>query len=262
MAEKIVQTAGRDQLGDFAPAFAEFNDTILFGDRVWGDDTIDLKTRSTIVISIFMGRGLADSSLKYHLMTAKKNGITKKEIAAIITHAAFYAGWPMAWAVFHMAKEIWTDEEPEELGKAAAALSEKDKFQREIFFPIGAPNDAFAQYFVGQSYLAPVSSNQVMIHNVTFEPGCRNNWHIHHALSGGGQMLICVGGRGWYQEEGKDAIELVPGKVINIPAEVKHWHGAAKNSWMAHLAIAVAGEGTSNEWCEPVPEEEYAKLDK
>jgi 4-carboxymuconolactone decarboxylase len=248
---KIIQTAGRDRLGAFAPDFAEYNDDILFG-RVWNDDTIDLKTKSTIVISVFMGRGLADSSLKYHLLTAKKNGITKEEIAAIITHAAFYAGWPMGWAVFNLAKEVWNDPEP--------ALTDKEKFQKEIFFPIGNPNDAFARYFRGRSYLAPVSAAQVPIYNVTFEPGCRNNWHIHHAKSGGGQMLICVGGRGWYQEKGKEAVELLPGKVVNIPAEVKHWHGAAAGSWMSHLAIEVAGEEASNEWCEPVSDEEYGRL--
>lgn len=150
--DKIVQTAGRDSLGTFAPDFARYNDDILFGE-VWNDESIDLKTKSTIVISVFMGRGLADSSLKYHLMTAKKNGITKEEIAAIITHAAFYAGWPMGWAVFNMAKEVWADEEP--------ALSGKEKFQKEIMFPIGASNDAFAQYFAGQSYLQPVSTEQL-----------------------------------------------------------------------------------------------------
>lgn len=253
MAKKIVQTAGRDALGKFAPDFAEYNDDILFG-RVWNDQTIDLKTKSTIVISVFMGRGLADSSLKYHLMTAKKNGITKEEIAAIITHAAFYAGWPMGWAVFNMAKEVWTDDEP--------ALTEKDKFQKEIMFPIGEPNDKYAKYFIGQSYLAPVSMEQVPIANVTFEPGCRNNWHIHHAKSGGGQMLIGVGGRGWYQEEGKEAVPILPGTVIHIPANVKHWHGAASDSWFAHLAFSIKGEESSTQWCEPVTDDEYAKINE
>ena len=248
---KIIQTAGRDRLGNFAPTFAAANDDLLFG-TVWSDDTLDMKTKSTIVISVFMGRGLVDSSLQFHLQTAKKNGITKEEIAAIITQAAFYAGWPVAWAVFNMAKEVWTDENE--------ALTDKDKFQKEIMFPIGAPNDAYAKYFVGQSYLASITEEQIPIHNVTFEPGCRNNWHIHHAKTGGGQMLICIGGRGWYQEEGKDAVELTPGTVINIPANVKHWHGAAADSWMAHLAIEVDGEETSNEWCEPVTDEEYSKL--
>ncbi len=249
---KIVQTAGRDQLGNFAPEFAHFNDDILFGEN-WNNTDIDLKTRSIIVISVFMGRGLADSSLKYHLMTAKQNGVTKKEIAAIITHAGFYAGWPMAWAVFNMAKEVWTEDEP--------ALTDKEKFQKEIFLPIGDPNP-FGQFFIGQSYLAPVTDKQAPCFNVTFEPGCRNNWHIHHAKTGGGQMLICVGGRGWYQEWGKEPVEMTPGTVINIPAEVKHWHGAAADSWFAHLAFEIEGEETSNEWCEPVTDEEYAKLEK
>ncbi|MCR5008331.1 MAG: cupin domain-containing protein, partial [Oribacterium sp.] len=121
------------------------------------------------------------------------------------------------------------------------------------------PNDAFAQYFDGQSYLAPVSSEQIPIYNVTFEPGCRNHWHIHHAKYGGGQMLICVGGRGYYQEWGKEAVLMTPGTVINIPAEVKHWHGAAPDSWLSHLAIEIEGEDASNEWCESISEEDYLK---
>ena len=127
-------------------------------------------------------------------------------------------------------------------------------------FPIGKPNDAFAQYFDGQSYLAPLSLEQVGIFNVTFEPGCRNHWHIHHAKNGGGQILIVVAGRGYYQEWGKPAQELKPGDVVNIPANVKHWHGAAKDSWFQHLAVEVSGEETSNEWCEAVSPEDYAKL--
>lgn len=126
--------------------------------------------------------------------------------------------------------------------------------------PIGKTNDAYAQYFIGQSYLAPVSSEQVGINNVTFEPGCRNNWHIHHATKGGGQLLVCVAGTGWYQEWGKPARLLRPGDVVNIPAGVKHWHGATADSWFAHLAIEVPGEKTSNEWLEPVTDEEYNKL--
>lgn len=127
-------------------------------------------------------------------------------------------------------------------------------------FPRGGENTAFAQYFVGQSYLNMLSLEQVVIGNVTFEPGCRNNWHIHHARSGGGQILLVTSGRGYYQEWGQSARELRPGDVVNIPAEVKHWHGAAPDSWFAHLAIEVPGEETRNEWCEPVSEEDYAKL--
>lgn len=124
-------------------------------------------------------------------------------------------------------------------------------------FPMGEKNEAFAQYFVGQSYLNMLSTERVTIGNVTFEPGCRNNWHIHHK---GGQILLCTAGRGYYQEWGKEAQELRPGDVVNIPPEVKHWHGAAKDSWFAHLAVEVPAEGTSNEWLEVVNEEDYEKL--
>ena len=243
MKEKIVQTAGRTQLGNFAPEFAHFNDDVLFGEN-WNNQDIDLKTRSIITVVALMAQGITDSSLKYHIINAKNHGVSQKEMAAVITHVAFYAGWPKAWAVFNLAKEVYDEQIPE--------LTEKDQFQNTIFFPIGNPNDAYAQYFDGQSYLAPVSEKQIPIFNVTFEPGCRNHWHIHHAKSGGGQMLICVGGRGFYQEWGKEKVEMTPGTIINIPAEVKHWHGAAPDSWFSHLAIEIPGEGTSNEWCESV----------
>jgi len=249
--KKIVQTAGRTQLGEFAPEFAHFNDDILFGEN-WNNQDIDVKTRSIITIVSLMSQGMTDSSLEYHLQTAKKNGVTKSEIAAIITHTAFYAGWPKAWAVFNLAKKVWAEN--------TEAMTEKDKFQQSIMFPIGAPNDAYAKYFIGQSYLAPVSSEQVKIYNVTFEPQCRNNWHIHHAKTGGGQMLIGVGGRGYYQEWGKEPVEIKEGDVIHIPANVKHWHGAAPDSWFSHLAFEIDGEETSNEWLEPVTDEEYSKL--
>ena len=129
-------------------------------------------------------------------------------------------------------------------------------------FGLGEPNTAYAKYFIGNSYLAPVSREQVAISNVTFEPRCRNNWHIHRATKGGGQMLIGVAGRGWYQEEGKAPVEILPGTVIHIPANVKHWHGAAADSWFAHLAFEVPGEKTSNEWLEPVTDEEYDQLEQ
>lgn len=127
-------------------------------------------------------------------------------------------------------------------------------------FPTGPKNDAYAQYFVGQSYLNMLSLEQVVIGNVTFEPGCRNNWHIHHADKGGGQILLVTGGRGYFQEWGKPARELHPGDVVNIPAGVKHWHGAAPTSWFAHLAIEVPGENSSNEWLEPVNDADYNML--
>lgn len=244
-------TAGRDVLGEFAPKFAQLNDDVLFGE-VWSRESeLSARDRSLITVTALMAQGLTDTSFGHHLQMAKENGITRSEIAEILTHAAFYAGWPKAWAAFRMAKDIWAD---------AENTDEKQLHQNSMVFPIGAPNDGFAQYFSGQSYLAPVSTEQVKIFNVTFEPGCRNNWHIHHAKSGGGQILVCVAGRGYYQEEGKEAIEMKPGDCINIPAEVKHWHGAAPDSWFSHLAIEVPGEENSNEWCETVSDEEYGKL--
>ena len=251
MSEKIVQTAGRDQLGEFAPMFAHLNDDVLFGE-VWNEEAISTKIKCIVTVVSLMASGITDSSLTYHLQNAKAHGVTKEEIAAIITHATMYVGWPKGWAVFRLAKEVWNEE--------VAPLTEKDRYQNTIFFPIGDPNDAYAQFFVGQSYLAPLTTQQVPVYNVTFEPGCRNNWHIHHAKNAGGQMLICVGGRGYYQEWGKEAVELVPGTVINIPAEVKHWHGAAPDSWFSHLALEIPGAEASNEWLEPVSDEDYGKL--
>ena len=250
MSKKITQTAGRAQLGEFAPMFAHLNDDVLFGE-VWNAEALDTKTKCIITVVSLMASGITDSSLGYHLQNAKNNGVTKAEIAAIITHATMYVGWPKGWAVFRQAKEIWNETEP--------AVSEKDAYQNTIFFPIGEENP-YGEFFVGQSYLAPVSTEQVPVFNVTFEPGCRNNWHVHRAASGGGQMLICVGGHGWYQEWGKEAVEMTPGTVVNIPANVKHWHGAAADSWFSHLAIEVGGENCSTEWMEKVLDEDYNKL--
>lgn len=199
-----------------------------------------------------MSSGILDSSIKYHLQNAKDHGVTRREIAAIITHVAFYAGWPKGWAVFNLAKEVWNVKEEDLLYEDEAMRAHA----KEMIFPIGEPNDGFAQYFSGKSYLAPISKSQVGIFNVTFEPGCRNNWHIHHASKGGGQILICVAGKGYYQEWGKKAIEMKPGDCINIPVGVKHWHGAAPDCWFSHLAIEVPGENSSNEWLEPVKDEQ------
>lgn len=135
-----------------------------------------------------------------------------------------------------------------------------NELQQTSLFPVGQPNDAYARYFDGRSWLQSLSATQVGIANVSFEPGCRNHWHIHHARQGGGQILLVTAGRGYYQEWGQPARELHPGDVVNIPPEVKHWHGAAKDSAFQHLAIEVPGEQTSNEWCEPVDEAEYQML--
>ena len=214
----VKQTAGHDALGEFAPEFA------------------------------LIGKGITDSSLKYHLASARANGVTREEMAEILTHIAFYAGWPNAWAAFNMAKEVYADDEAEGHGG---------------FFGLGEPNTAFAQYFIGQSYLKALTGpdDYLPIHNVTFEPGCRNNWHVHHASKGGGQVLICVEGEGWYQEEGKPAQRLHPGDVVEIPANVKHWHGAAAGCWFSHLAFSFPGENCSNEWLEPVDDDAYGTLE-
>lgn len=239
--QKIVQTAGRQQLGKFAPEFAHLNDDILFGE-VWSrNDLLSLRDRSLVTITSLISQGITDNSLVYHLQEAKKNGITRTEISEIITHIAFYAGWSKAWAAFNLAKNVWNDDIKGEDAKA--------EFARSMIFPLGEPNP-YAQYFSGKSYLAPVAMDGVPFFNVTFEPGCRNNWHVHKASKGGGQMLVGVAGRGWYQEEGKPAVEILPGIVVNIPANVKHWHGAAEDSWFAHLAFEIPGEGTENVWLE------------
>lgn len=255
--QKIKQTAGRDQLGDFAPEFARLNDDILFGE-VWSrNDRLSLRDRSVVTITSLISQGITDSSLKYHLQTAKANGVTRTEIAEIITHAAFYAGWPKAWAAFRLAKEVWTEEE----GKSDC------KGMEQLSFPIGNPNTAYAKFFTGNSHLAPLQPKNLgteektalPMSNVTFEPGCRNNWHIHHNAR---QILICVSGRGWYQEWGKPAIALKAGDVIDIPEGVKHWHGAQKDCWFQHIATHIeTGNGTAtNEWLEPVDDGAYNQL--
>lgn len=240
----VKQTAGRDALGEFAPQFAHLNDDVLFGE-VWSrEGQLSLKMRSVITVTALVSKGMVDSSFQYHLSAAKQNGVTKNEMAEILTHLVFYAGWPNAWAAFRMAAEVYREDDGADGG----------------LFGLGAPNDAYAQYFVGRSYLKMLTTQGVPIANVTFEPGCRNNWHIHKAEQGGGQLLLCTAGRGWYQEWGKQARELHPGDVVTIPAGVKHWHGAARDSWFSHLAVEVPGEQTASEWLEPVDEETYGTL--
>lgn len=238
------QTAGRDKLGNLAPKFAELNDDILFGE-VWSRiDKLSLRDRCIITVVALISKGITDSSLKYHLLNAKNHGVSKVEMVEIITHIAFYVGWPNAWAVFPMLIEIYEDE----------------KSNYEPMFGLGDKNDAYAKYFVGQSYLNVVNKEGIFIANVTFEPSCRNNWHIHHATKGGGQILICTDGEGYYQEDGKKVRKLMPGDVVYIAPEIKHWHGATADSWFSHLAIEVPGENTSNEWLEKVEDEDYKNI--
>lgn len=245
----VKQTAGRDALGEFAPKFAQLNDDVLFGE-VWSrEDKLSLKMRSVVTLTALISKGIVDTSLTYHLSTAKKNGVTKTEMAEILTHVAFYAGWPNAWAAFRMAREVYADDTSAD--------------EHGGFFGMGEPNVNFAKYFIGNSYLKPLTDPKetVFIANVTFESKCRNNWHVHHADKGGGQILVCVDGEGWYQEERKPAQSLKPGDVVTIPANVKHWHGAKASSWFSHLAVECPGENTSNEWLEPVTDEVYNNLE-
>lgn len=247
MKRQITQTAGRDALGEFAPQFARANDDILFGE-VWNrQDELSAHDRSIVTVISLMAQGLTDSSMMHHLNFAKNNGVSRQEIAEAITHSAFYVGWPKAWAVFNLAKQVWPSD-----------IQTREEFAMSTPYPIGDPNTAYAKYFIGNSYLSPMQSDKGGPVNVTFEPGCRNNWHIHHNST---QVLVCVAGRGWYQADGQAPIELKPGVVVAIPEGVKHWHGAATDSWMQHLTYnANVGKDASNQWLEPVTDEEYSKL--
>lgn len=201
MKEKITQTAGREQLGEFAPLFARLNDDVLFG-QVWNEGATDIKTKCIITVVALMSSGITDYSLVYHLQNAKAHGVSKEEIAEIITHVGMYVGWPKAWAVFRLAKDVWNEE--------AAAADAKEKYQSSIFFPIGAPNDAFRNYFIGQSYLAPVSTAQIPVYNVTFEPGCRNNWHIHRAKTAGDRCLSAWAAEAFISNGAKSPLKCFP----------------------------------------------------
>lgn len=216
---KLVGAPVKGQLFEFAPAVDEYLKAHLFGD-IFARDNVDWQTRELATIAMLASINGVESQLNSHINIGKHNGLTDEQVAEILNIAS----------------------------EAAA---------KNVLFGFGTENVAYAKYFIGKSYLQPMSSEGVHISNVTFEPKCRNNWHIHHK---GGQILLVTAGRGYYQEWGKPAQELHAGDVVNIPAEVKHWHGAAKDSWFTHIALAVPAEGASNEWLEPVTDEEYGKL--
>ena len=235
-------TAGRDYLGTLAPDFAGINDDVLFG-QVWAnEEALAPKYRSMITIAALMGAGIFDESLTGHLETGKQNGITKKEIVALVTQLAFYTGWPKGWSVFAKVAEIYKEDDTDE--------------NHAGMFGLG--NLLEDEHFNGKVYVKEILDfNYPMIaDNVTFEPGCRNNWHIHQA----GQILFCTNGAGWYQEEGKEAQCLHAGDVVKIPAGVKHWHGASKNSWFSHIALEDWSKGQP-EWLEKVNDEAYDALE-
>jgi len=234
-------TAGRDQLGSLAPKFAELNDDVLFG-QVWSRETeLSARDRSLVTIVSLIAGGNFEH-LKFHLQKGKDNGLSQQEIVEIITHQAFYSGWPKAWSAFNIVKEVY---------------NEADTAKHSPLFPLGDKNDAYAKYFIGQSYLKTLASPDgdvdVTVANVTFEPACRNNWHVHKTDY---QILLVTGGEGWYQEWGKPAQLLKPGDTVVIRKGIKHWHGATANSWFSHIAVT---KGTT-EWNETVTDEEYNNL--
>ena len=209
---------------------------------------LSLKMRSILTVTALVSKGLIDSSFQYHAMTAKKNGVTKTEMAEILTHLAFYVGWPNAWSAFRVVKEVYADDTTVE--------------NHGGMFGIGEANTAYAKYFIGNSYLKPLTNpnETVFVANVTFEPGCRNNWHVHHATSGGGQLLLCVDGEGWYQEEGKEPQSLKAGRYSRYSCRCQSIGTVQRQtSWFSHLAVECPGENTSNEWFEPVDDEHYPK---
>ena len=234
--------------GNMGKDVEQFLTDYFFGD-IYSRGALDLRTRELLGYCVLTTLE-AESQLHSHYHGNINAGNSPETLTAAVIQCLPYIGFPAAIKALRIIKEETADAD----GKAA--------FQREMIFPIGEPNTAYAKYFIGNSYLAPISKEQIPFSNVTFEPGCRNNWHIHHATKGGGQMLVCVAGKGWYQEWGKPAVQMLPGDVIHIPANVKHWHGAAADSWFAHFAFEVPGENTSNEWLEPVTDEEYNRLEE
>lgn len=226
---KLVGREVKGPLFDFAPAIDEYLKAHLFGD-IFARDNVDWKTREIATVAFLAQLPHAAPQLKSHIAIAKHNGVTDSQVDEIL--------------------------------KIAAVRDESD-FAKQNVFGKGNLNTAYAKYFIGDSYLNPLTNPQetaLHMSNVTFEPATRNNWHVHHATAGGGQILICTAGEGWYQEWGKPAVSLTPGMVVTIPANVKHWHGAKADSWFSHIAIEVPGENQSNEWLEPVSDEEYSKL--
>lgn len=242
-----VQTklSGKPFSYDFAPATDYYLKAHLFGD-IFARDNLTHAERELVTVSALSGLEGVEPQLKSHVSGARNMGLSAAEIRSIPAVLAARVGDTEAWRAAKAIAEVWG--EPFSEGRPVSRM----------MFPKGEPNAAYAKYFTGDSWLAPLSTGKVPVANVTFEPGCRNNWHVHH---NGTQVLICVGGRGWYQEWGGQARELNPGDVVEVPEGVKHWHGAAQDSWFQHLAFTVGGEGASNEWLEPVTDEEYGRLE-
>ena len=214
-------------LFDFHPQLDAYLKAHLFGD-IFARDTLDWRTREIVTIAALAARPETEPQMKAHIAIGKVNGVTDAQAAEIV-------------------RRVQLPRDPADLPRDWSPI------------PVGEPNTAYAKYFIGNSYLHKLTLDQVPAFGVTFEPGCRNNWHIHHAKTGGGQMLIVTAGEGLYQEWGKPARRLKAGDTVNIPANVKHWHGAAPNCWFQHIALEVPGAEQSNEWCEPVDDTAYTE---
>ena len=213
-------------LFDFHPQLDAYLKAHLFGD-IFARRVLDWRTRELVTVAALAARPETAPQCAAHVQIANRNGVTPVQTDAILA-----------------------------LVRATVPGTRPPADWSPI--PVGEPNDAYARYFTGRSYLHPLTTSQVPAFGVTFEPSCRNNWHIHHAETGGGQILICTAGRGFYQEWGKPAVEMRPGTTVNIPAGVKHWHGAAPDTWFQHIALEVPGTGGRNEWLEPVDDATYA----
>ena len=224
---KLCGAPVKGALLDFHPQLDEYLKAHLFGD-IFERDNVDWRTREIFTIAALAARPETEPQLKAHMAIGANNGITDKQAEAIVGRV-----------------EVLCDCNPARLPADWSPI------------PVGEPNTAYAKYFIGRSYLHKLTLDQVPAFGVTFEPGCRNNWHVHHAKSGGGQMLIATAGEGFYQEWGKPARRLRKGDTVNIPANVKHWHGAAPDSWFQHIALEVPGSEQSNEWLEPVDDDAY-----
>ncbi len=242
-----------DPLFDFAPTIDQFLKSHLFGD-IFARDTLDWQARELATISALAALTGVDSQLKSHFSMSLNTGLTAGQLWDFIDVLKQKVGSAVAAnASVVLADVVAAPGSQLEVGQNGMTES----FDGNGVFPKGPKNEAYAQYFQGTSYLNMLCTEGVKIGNVVFEPGCRNNWHIHHK---GGQILLVTGGHGWYQQWDQPPRPLQAGDVVTIPAGAKHWHGAAGNSWFAHIAIEVPAESASTEWLEPVSDQDYRTL--
>ena len=242
------QLVGKAFEYEFAPATDYYLKAHLFGD-IFARDNLTYADRELVTVSALSGLEGVEPQLKAHIAGARNMGVSEEQLQSIIVALAANGLLSEAGRLAKAYDELSNSDSGLTVERSNSASGPTTKWS------VGSPNSAYAQYFVGQSYLQPYFGG---VANVTFEPRCRNNWHIHH---GAVQVLICVSGKGWYQEWGKPAVALTPGTVIAIPEGVKHWHGAASDSWMQHLAIHTQEQpGATNEWLEPVSDTQYNSL--